>query len=264
MAASCVDTAVRNLIVAGCELSFIALLDNFCWCSPEHPEKIYQLKMASKACYDLSLNFGTPFISGKDSMYNDFTGYNKSNKKIKISIPPTLLISSIGIIKSYHNLLSIVPQTTDDYIYIIGRTGDEMGGSEFTKVFGHKNNNVPQVDRQNAKRNYNNFSKANQDKLITSAISIGLGGLAISLAKMAIASQTGLKINLKNINTTSGKINNSHVLFSESQSRILVTVNQSNKKKFESYFKKNQLSLEEKTIKSKKLFFQCQTKKNLR
>ena len=255
MAASCVDTAVRNLIVSGCELSSIALLDNFCWCSPEDPGKLYQLKMSLKACYDLSLTFGAPFISGKDSMYNDFNGYDKSNKKIKISIHPTLLISSIGIIKSYHNLLSMVPQTTGDYIYVIGRTGDEMGGSEFAKVFGYENNIVPKVDKKNAKINYNNFSKANQDKLINSAISVGLGGLAISLAKMAISSQSGLKLTLKNINTINNKINNNHVLFSESQSRILVTVNSSNRKKFESYFKKNQLSLIGKTIKSKKIHF---------
>jgi phosphoribosylformylglycinamidine synthase len=251
MAASCIDTAVRNLVVTGCELSSIALLDNFCWCSPENPEKLYQLKMALKACYDLSINFGTPFISGKDSMYNDFNGYDKRSKKIKISIPPTLLISSIGIIKSYHNLLSIVPQTEGDYLYVIGKTGDEMGGSEFTKVLGDENNIVPQVNNKNARNNYDNFSKANNDKLINSAISIGLGGLAISLAKMAIASQKGLKVNLKNVNTINNKLNNNHILFSESQSRILVSVKPSNKRKFESYFKKNQLSFIGEIIKSK-------------
>jgi phosphoribosylformylglycinamidine synthase len=253
MAACCIDTAVRNLIVVGCELSTIALLDNFCWCSPENSEKLYQLKMASKACYDLSLTFETPFISGKDSMYNDFNGYDKRNRKIKISIPPTLLISSIGIIKSYNNLLTIVPQAIEDLVYIIGTTGNEMGGSEFAKIFDFKNDNVPQVYKKTAKVNYINFSKANQNKLIASAISVGIGGLAIALSKMAIASQKGLKVNLSNINTINREIDNNHILFSESQSRIVVTVNPSNKKKFESYFKKNQLSLIGKIIKSKKI-----------
>ena len=253
MAACCIDTAVRNLIVTGCDLSTIALLDNFCWCSPENSEKLYQLKMASKACYDLSLTFETPFISGKDSMYNDFNGYDKRNRKIKISIPPTLLISSIGIIKSYNNLLTIVPQSIEDLVYIIGKTGSEMGGSEFAKVFGFKNDNVPQVYKKTAKVNYNNFSRANQNKLITSAISVGIGGLGIVLSKMAIASQKGLKVNLSNINTINKEIDNNRILFSESQSRIVVTVNPSNKIKFESYFKKNQLSLIGKIIKSKKI-----------
>ena len=253
MAACCIDTAVRNLIVVGCELSTIALLDNFCWCSPENSEKLYQLKMASKACYDLSLTFETPFISGKDSMYNDFNGYDKRNRKIKISIPPTLLISSIGIIKSYNNLLTIVPQAIEDLVYIIGTTGNEMGGSEFAKIFDFKNDNVPQVYKKTAKVNYINFSKANHNKLIASAISVGIGGLAIALSKMAIASQKGLKVNLSNINTINREIDNNHILFYESQSRIVVTVNPSNKKKFESYFKKNQLSLIGKIIKSKKI-----------
>ena len=120
-------------------------------------------------------------------------------------------------------------------------------------MFGFKNDNVPQVNKKTAKVNYNNFSRANQNKLITSAISVGIGGLGIVLSKMAIASQKGLKVNLSNINTINKEIDNNHILFSESQSRIVVTVNPSNKIKFESYFKKNQLSLIGKIIKSKKI-----------
>jgi len=212
--------------------------------------------MASKACYDLSLFFETPFISGKDSMYNDFNGYDKKNNKVKISIPPTLLISSIGIIKSYKELLTITPQNTDDFVYVIGRTDNEMGGSEFAKVFGLKNCNVPKVYKESAKENYNNFIKANRDKLISSAISVGIGGLAVALSKMSIASQKGLKINFSNINTiNNNETNDNHIFFSESQSRIVVTVNSSKKNKFESYFKKNQLSLIGRVIKNKKIVF---------
>jgi len=260
MAACCIDTAIRNLIVIGCDLSAIALLDNFCWCSPENFEKLYQLKMAAKACHDLSLAFETPFISGKDSMYNDFNGYDKRNKKIKISIPPTLLISSIGIIKSYKNLLTIVPQAVDDFVYIIGKTGNEIGGSEFAKIFAINNNKVPQVYKETAKENYNCFSKANQNKLITSAISVGIGGLGIALSKMAIASQKGVKVNLSNINTIDKKIDNNHILFSESQSRIVVTVNPSNKSRFENYFKKSQLSLVGRIMKDKKIICKMHNK----
>ena len=189
-------------------------------------------------------------------MYNDFNGYDKKNNKVKISIPPTLLISSIGIIKSYKELLTIVPQTTDDFVYVIGRTGNEMGGSEFAKVFGLKNCNVPKVYKESAKENYNNFIKANRDKLISSAISVGMGGLAVALSKMSIASQKGLKINFSNINTiNNNETDDNHILFSESQSRIVVTVNSSKKNKFESYFKKNQLSFIGRVIKNKKIVF---------
>ena len=256
MAACSIDTAIRNLIVTGCELSNIALLDNFCWCSPESFEKLYQLKMSLKACYDLSVTFETPFISGKDSMYNDFNGYDNKNRKVKISIPPTLLISSIGIIKSYKNLLTIEPQKTGDLVYVIGKTGNEMGGSEFSKIFSEQNNNVPKVYTEIAKKNYNNFTKANQKKLIASSISIGIGGLAVALSKMAIASQKGLKINLKNLNTTNKEKNLDHILYSESQSRIVATVNPSNQIKFESCFQKNQLSFIGEVIDRKKISFE--------
>ena len=253
MAACSIDTAIRNLIVTGCNLLNIALLDNFCWCSPEEPEKIYQLKDALKACYDLSTKFCTPFISGKDSMYNDFNGYDKKNRKVKISIPPTLLISSIGIIKDYNDLLSIVPRKFGDLIFIIGKTDSEICGSEYEKVFGYENGSIPKVDKDIAKRNYNNFIKANKKKLINSAISVGLGGAAVSLAKMSIASQMGLKINLSNIQKTNTKIKSTHILFSESQSRIITTISPSNRKEFETYFEKTQLSFIGKVIKSKKI-----------
>ena len=261
MAAHCIDTAIRNLVVSGCDLSNIALLDNFCWCSPEEPERIYQLKKSLEACYDLSIFFQTPFISGKDSMYNDFNGYDKKNNKIKISIPPTLLISSIGIINNQNNLQTIVPQNSNDLIYIIGKTSNELGGSEFSKIFGSKNNIISPVNKKNAKENYNIFAKANKNKLINSAISVSIGGLAIAFAKMAIASQKGLNINLDNINLNENKIENNNILFSESPSRIIATINPKNKNKFERYFQNKQLSLVGTINGNNKITFNLKNKK---
>ena len=104
------------------------------------------------------------------------------------------------------------------------------------------------------------FSKTNHNKLITSAISVGLGGLGVALAKMTIASQKGLKVNLSKINTINKKIESNHILFSESQSRIIVTINPSKRRKFESYFKKNQLSFVGKVIKDNKFFCKMSNK----
>ena len=101
---------------------------------------------------------------------------------------------------------------------------------------------------------------SNKKKLITSAISVGIGGLAVALSKMAVSSGMGLKLNLKNINITNTTINNCHILFSESPSRIITTVHPSNKKRFESFFKKNQLSLLGKITKSKKIVFEMTSK----
>src|SRR3989344_2983693 len=78
MAAAAVDTAVRNAICAGASREYLAILDNFCWSSSETPERLYELKRAAKACYAVAVAYGAPFISGKDSMHNDFRGYTES------------------------------------------------------------------------------------------------------------------------------------------------------------------------------------------
>jgi len=231
MAACSVDTAVRNLVVLGANIKKIALLDNFCWCSPEEEERLYQLKKAAEACHDYALAYRTPFISGKDSMYNDFSGFDAKNNKIKISIPPTLLISSLGIVKSINDLTSICP-SIKDLIYVIGETKEELGGSEYGNMFGYENINVPSVNPKKALKLYNVFSRANKKDLISSAISVHMGGLGVAFSKMAIASQTGMQLDLSKINL----FGSSNTLFAESQSRIIVSIKPSNKKVFEKLF----------------------------
>ena len=232
MTACSIDTAVRNLIVLGVDIKKIALLDNFCWCSPDEKERLYQLKKSAEACQDYALSYLTPFISGKDSMYNDFNGFNEKNKKIKISIPPTLLISSIGVVNSITNFTCITP-AEKDLIYILGETKEELGGSEYGYLNGYENNNVPTVNAKKALKLYKSFSKANKDGLISSAISVHMGGLGVALAKMAIAADVGMKINFSKRNT----VNPTNLLFSESQSRIIVSIKFSAKKEFEKIFK---------------------------
>src|SRR6185369_6733818 len=107
MAAASLDTAVRNAVAAGANPDYLALLDNFCWCSSNEPERLGQLKHAAKACYDYAVIYGTPYISGKDSMFNDFKGFDKDGNEIKISIPPTLLISSFGVIDDITKVVSL-------------------------------------------------------------------------------------------------------------------------------------------------------------
>ena len=232
MAASSIDTAIRNLVVLGAEMDKIALLDNFCWCSPDEKERLYQLKKAAEACHDYALLYGTPFISGKDSMYNDFIGFDEKNKKTKISILPTLLISSIGIVNSIDILTCISPKDKD-LLYIVGDTYEELGGSEYGEINGHENTNVPKVDAKKALKLYLTFSKANKRKLISSAMSVHMGGLGIALSKMAIAAKMGMQVDLSKINV----FGLSNTLFSESQSRILVSIKPNNKKGFEKLFK---------------------------
>ncbi len=234
MAACTIDTAIRNAISAGGDINKLALLDNFCWCSSNEPERLGQLKEAVKACYDYSVAFETPFISGKDSMFNDFVGYeDDSDNKIKISVPPTLLISSIGVIDDVSETIDIAFKTPGDLIYVIGETKDELGGSEYYKLLGAIGNTSPKVDAKVAKERYQKVTIAIKRGLLASSISIERGGIGVALAKSTISSNLGVKID---INTDEKTIKKDQYLFSETQSRFLVSIAKENKEEFEKLF----------------------------
>jgi phosphoribosylformylglycinamidine synthase len=237
MAGASIDTAVRNLVATGVNVDKIFLLDNFCWCSSSDPKRLYQLKKAAEACYNFAKIYEAPFISGKDSMFNDFKGYNEKGNPIKISVPPTLLISSIGLIEDVIKTISIDVKFPGDLVYILGETFDELGGSEYFAMNKSVGNKVPIVDGQKNKKLYSDFYKAGQKNLISSAISITRGGLGVALVKTALAGKLGIAISLHKL---PGKITrNDFALFSESQGRILVTINPKNIKEFEKIMKKN-------------------------
>ncbi len=204
MAACAIDTAIRNAVVAGADIKKIVLLDNFCWCSPEDRGRLGQLKAAAKACYDYAIAYGTPFISGKDSMYNDFKGYDEKDRPVKISIPPTLLISSIGIIDDITKSISIDLKFPGDLIYLLG-------------------NNIKN------RKLYEDYHRCVEKGLITSAVSVGRGGLTIALVKTAMAGMLGMNINIPH----------NIPLFSEIPGRIVASISPDNKKMFEKIMAKN-------------------------
>jgi phosphoribosylformylglycinamidine synthase II len=237
MAACTIDTAIRNAVAAGADLNNLALLDNFCWCSSNEAERLGQLKRAVKACYDYTTAYQTPFISGKDSMFNDFKGYDEKNNPVKISIPPTLLISSIGVVDDITKTVSIDVKSPGDFIYILGKTNEEMGGSEYYALYKSIGNTVPQVDIQKNKKLYRDIHRCIEKGLVASAISVNRGGLAIALAKMAMAGMLGIDVSLQRL---PGNVSRDNLaLFSESQGRIIVTVRPENKNKFEKIIKGN-------------------------
>jgi phosphoribosylformylglycinamidine synthase II len=235
MAAASIDTAIRNAICAGASRDYLAILDNFCWSSSDTPERLYELKQAAKACFDLATAYGTPFISGKDSMFNDFRGYDANGKNIHIAAQPTLLISTIGVIPDVSKAVTIDFKRVGDLIYLIGETNDELGASEYYSMLGGVGSTVPVVDFKKNAKAYDALSSAIQKDLIASAISVGRGGLAVALAKSAIAGQIGLDVNLQKLPGSAQKGNT--ILFSESQGRMLVSVRRSVQKEFEKMFK---------------------------
>jgi phosphoribosylformylglycinamidine synthase subunit PurSL len=237
MSAACIDTAIRNIVAAGADPNAIALLDNFCWCSSTEPERLGQLKKACQACYDFAVAYGTPFISGKDSMFNDFKGFDKDKKQVKISIPPTLLISSIGVIDDFSTAVSLDAKMPGDLIYILGETHEELAGSEYFSMKKLNGTTVPSVNAKKNKKVYEAYYIAIQQKLIASSISINRGGLGIALAKKALGGMLGINVDLKSLPGTVKRYD--FALFSESQGRILLTIAPQNKIAFEKIMKGN-------------------------
>ena len=235
MAAAAIDTAVRGAVCAGASRDYLAILDNFCWSSSDTPERLYELKEAARACYDIATAYGTPFISGKDSMFNDFKGFDASGQKVHIAAVPTLLISAIGVMPDISKAMTIDFKRVGDLVYVIGETNEELGASEYSSMRGSDlGGNVPRVDVKKNAKVYDALTKAIDKSLVASAIGVGRGGLAVALAKSAIAGQLGLRLNL---NIPSGITDARPILFSESQGRAVVSVCPSVQKEFEKTFK---------------------------
>ncbi len=227
MAQAALDSAVRSSIAAGGDIDHLALLDNICWCSSDEPERLGQLKRAMHGIYHLAKRYRTPFISGKDSMFNDFKGYDDQNNPVTISIPPTLLISGICVIQDTNYAVSLEPKNVGDLVYLLGDTKDELGASEYYDYLGYLGNNVPQTDDQINYTLYQKLSAANKEQLCASAIPVGFGGVGVALAKKAIAGGLGMDIKLPN------DLRLDKMLYSESQGRIIVTIAPQNKDKFD-------------------------------
>jgi len=176
MASCALDTAVRNAICAGATLSHLAILDNFCWCSSNDKTRLAELVDAVKACSKCAISYGTPFISGKDSMFNDFKGYDEKGNPIAISIPPTLLISAIGVMPDICKTISPEFKNASDVIYLLGETFDELGASEYYKMLAREQksdaigSNVPQVDLKKNLKTYLALENAISNNLIFSSI----------------------------------------------------------------------------------------------
>jgi phosphoribosylformylglycinamidine synthase len=230
MAGAGIDAAIRGLITLGIPLDKIAILDNFCWCSSDEPERLGQLKLAARGCYDAATTFGTPFISGKDSMFNDFSGFDADNNPVKISVPPTLLISSIGVHEDVSKAVSMDAKIEGDLVYVIGETTEELGGSEYFTHLGFVGNTVPGLDAVKMKERYGKMTEVIRHDLVASAFPVTLGGLLIALAKVAIAGRLGMDI------TIPVTMRPDYFLFSESLGRFVVTVAPDNKRAFEQAF----------------------------
>ncbi len=228
MAVSCIDEAVRQIIAVGGNLDKIAILDNFCWGNPDKPDRLGSLVRAAEGCYQAAVGYGVPFISGKDSLYNEYTEGNKS-----IAIPGTLLISAIGIMDDVTKAVTMDFKKPGNLVYAVGQTFDELGGSIYLDTFGLIGNSVPQVNIKNAVKIFEALSRAVKKGLVRSIHDCSEGGLGVALAEMAFAGGFGVTAELEKVPFKGKEKKEDTILFSESNSRFLVEVEPKQQKKFE-------------------------------
>ncbi len=238
MVACAIDEAIRNNVAVGGDPDRIAGLDNFCWPDPVQSEKtpdgefkLAQLVRANQALYEYCKGFGIPLISGKDSMKNDAIVGG-----VKISIPPTVLISALGKIEDVRKAVTMDAKRPGDLVYILGETFEELGGSEYFASKGFIGNRVPRVDLKRAKQLYRCVFQAIQEGLIHSCHDCSDGGLGVALAETAFAGGLGMEIDLRKV-PQRGITRDDFLLFSESQSRFIVTISPDRKKTFEDLFR---------------------------
>jgi len=242
MAAAAIDEAVRNNIAVGGRR--IALLDNFTWGSPERPERLGGLVKACEACYDIASAYRTPFISGKDSLYNESP---------LGPVTPTLLITALGIIPDVRSTVSMDIKAPNNSVYILGQTFKELGGSEYYKSRGLLGRTVPKVRKNQAKKTFRAVTKAIDGGLIKACHDLSEGGLAVATAEMAFAGGYGIELDLKKVQSQ-GLTRDDFLMFSESNSRFLVEVSRKAKEEFETVLRGNLFTEIGKVTKSPRLY----------
>ncbi len=228
MAAGCIDEAIRQIIAVGGNLKQIALLDNFCWGNPDKADRLGSLVRCAQGCYEIAVGYGVPFISGKDSLYNEYTQGKKS-----LAIPGTILISAIGVIDDVTRCVTMDFKESGNLIYVIGETREELGGSIYWATRDALGDSVPQVDAKKGAEIFNAVSRAAKNGFVKSLHDCSEGGLGVALAEMAFAGGRGVTVRLDQAPGAAKLRRDDHVLFSESHSRFVAEVRPRDQKRFE-------------------------------
>ncbi len=171
MAIAAIDESIRNIICVGADYNQIAVLDNFCWPSVDDETTMGTLVRACEACHDAAIAFGIPFISGKDSLHNQFT--NQEIGEV-IRIPATLLISAIGIVPDVRKCITMDLKSPGNIVYLV-RAKDA-------------------ADLQSLSTTHRAMALAIASGEIVAAHDVSDGGLAVAAAEMCIASGLGMSI----------------------------------------------------------------------
>jgi phosphoribosylformylglycinamidine synthase len=237
MMANAIDEAVRGAVAVGADLRYMAGTDNFCWCDPVESEttpdgqyKLAQLVRANEALDHFCRGYGVPCVSGKDSMKNDYKGGG-----VKISIPPTVLYSVMGKVPDVKLAVTSDFKRAGEFIFVLGLTRPELGGSEVASELGLGGGQVPQVDLVSARERYLAYHQAVLGGLVTACHDCSDGGLGVALAEMCIGGRLGAQVDLAKA-PSCGCGCALELLYSESASRFVVTVAPDKAEAFEHLF----------------------------
>ncbi len=208
MAMMAIDEAVRNLVAVGGDPDRVALLDNFCWGDPTKPDRLGGLVRAVQGCVDGAELYAMPFISGKDSLFNEFDGE---------PIPGTLLISALGLVPDIAHAIDSAGSAVEDDVWMVGTQSNHLGGSLIAEILELPTTQLPPMVTDPLSR-YRAVHAAIAGGLITSAHDCSEGGLCVAASEVAVASRHGI-----NITVPSGSSQPLVVFANEAPGRILLT-----------------------------------------
>ncbi len=235
MAMNAVDEALRNLTAVGGDIERAAILDNFCWGNPTDPAQLGMLVRAVKGCCDAAMGFGVPFISGKDSLNNEYRHGGE-----RMPVIPTLLISAVGTIDDAAQTVDMSLKSPGNLLYLVGMTHNELAGSHYYEVIDRDSlrshgrggggvdeewgplrspsrplpplrspsagsmqydasiphTSVPRVDIPTARTTMQAVGSAIQRGLVMACHDLSEGGLAVAAAEMALAGMLGVSLDL--------------------------------------------------------------------
>jgi phosphoribosylformylglycinamidine synthase len=236
MALAVIDEAIRNVVAVGADPAHIAILDNFCWGDPKRPSTLGELVEAARGCHDGALHFGAPFISGKDSLNNEYLGADSQRH----AIPPTLLISSIGVMADVASAVTMDLKAAGNLLYLVGDFQPTLGGSHWSLVEGVETGEGPPPLTERTPAIYRGLHTAMQTRLVRACHDLSQGGLGVAAAEMCIAGRLGLVADLGGKGrgaappaTRGDPLTLHHLLFGETNGCLLVEVTPDNAAAFE-------------------------------
>ena len=216
-----IDEAVRNAVCVGADPTHIAILDNFCWPGCDDPYLMGSLVRAAEACYDGAMAYKTPFVSGKDSLNNQFT----TDEGVRYTIPQTLLVSAMGMVDDVRKCVTMDAKAAGNVLLLVGKTDSAMGGSSYCTTFEDNSRNmmIPRVDLEVGPQTARTVAKLIENGLVKSAHDCSEGGLLIAAAEMAFAGRVGLDLDLKGVASDEG-LDVTAACYAETPSRYLLEV----------------------------------------